>query len=211
LLAWGCWASQPDERRRIVALLLIPVAAYGLMALARSGSVLVLQPDAARYHYLSPAILVVVLCLVLAKLPGRLSAWPRVQGAGVYCIWLVLVILPFALGPVPAIKERTVIRQKEQLLQSTRALEAALARHTGEGDIYIPNRPFSVFIWGYTPDHFPGLAALFVVIYPSNIVDGKRVYFVDESAEVVQKAQAQTGARISKLLVHPPAAAAKKS
>lgn len=210
LLAWGCWASQPDERRRMVALLLIPAAAYGLMAIARSGSVFVLQPDAARYHYLAPAILALVLCLVLAKLPGRLPTRARSRGAVVYFIWLALVILPFALGPVPVIKERTVIRQKEQFLQSSQALAAALARHAGEGDIYIPNRPYSVFIWGYTPDHFPGLAALFVVLYPSNTVDGKRVYFLEESAEIVQQTRAQAGARISELLVHAPAAKAKK-
>jgi hypothetical protein len=210
LLVWGCWVSQSHERRRILALLLIPAAAYGLMAIARSGGILVLQPDAARYHYLTMAILTVVLSLVSARLPDRFRTRPGSHGAMVYFIWLALVILPFALGPVPAARERHSNWQNSQYMQFKQALETALTNHSGQGDIYITNRPFAVFLWGPSPKDFPGLAGVFVMTYPSNTVDGKRVYFLEESAEIVQMAKAQAGARISELLVHAPAAKAKK-
>ena len=156
------------------------------------------------------AILAVVVCLVLAKLASVLPARRRAQGVVVYFIWLAVVIVPFTLGPAPAAMERHVIWQKEQLLRSSQVLEAAISGHKGEGDVYIRNSLFTVFILGNTPDHFPGLAALFVVLYPNNIVDGKRVYFLEESAEIVQNAKAHASARISELLVHAPAAEAKK-
>ena len=204
LLLWGCWVSQPVERRRIIALLLIPCAGYSLVAIARSAGFLVVQADASRYHYLAPAIIVLVLCLVLAKLLDRLPARSLKHGSMAYFVWLILVIVPYALGPAPASKEANLQWQKNQFMRSSAALEKALANHSGPGDIYIRNRPFSVFVWGYTPDHFPGLAGLFVIRYPANTVDGKRVYFLEDSEELVEMAQAQSGTRISELLVYKP-------
>ena len=48
-------------------------------------------------------------------------------------------------------------------------------------------------------DITPGQAAIFVIFFPSNTVDGKRVYFVERDADVV--ASAEKGTRISSLLV----------
>lgn len=204
LLIWGCWVSDPSERRRIFALLLIPCAAYGLIAIARSGSFFVLHPDAARYHYLAPAILAVVLCLILSKLIDRLPARARDYGRISYSVWLILVLVPFALGPALPTKEAHMKWQKRQFLKSTQTLEKALENNIGQGDIFIRNRRFSVFVWGYTPEQFPGLAALFVVTYPNNIVDGRRVFFLEESEELVKTNQARFGSRISQLLIHKP-------
>ena len=128
----------------------------------------------------------------------------RSYGRLPYVIWLALVIVPFFLAPVGAAKAQFIMMQDVQYKESVQKIEMALATGAGKDDIYIENKPFKVFIWGYTPDHFPGLAALFVLRYPENIVAGRRVFFIEESAEIRQIAQAQKDSRISGLLVSAP-------
>ncbi|CAA0101537.1 Uncharacterised protein [Halioglobus japonicus] len=206
LLLWGLRVSGPGERRRILALLLLPCAVYGLIAVARSDGFLVVHSEAPRYHYFSPAIFAIVYCLLVSKLLDRLPARTPGYGRSVpYFIWLALAIVPFAMGTASVnSKEARLTRQKNQLIQSTRVLETALENAVGEGDIYIRNRPFSVFVWGYTPEFFPGLAGLFVISYPDNTVDGRRVFFLEDSKELVEMAGGQHGSRISELLVYKP-------
>lgn len=204
LLLWGCVASSSAERRRVFALLLLPCAAYAIIAIARSGGLLVIHAESPRYHYFSPALLAVVLCLLLSKIAERLPARARAYGRISYFVWLALALVPFALGPAPASKQANLDRQNRQFQQSSTALEKALQRQAGNDAIYIRNRPFSVFVWGYTPEHFPGLAGLFVISYPDNSFDGKAVYFLEESKELVEMAQAQEGTRIAELLIHRP-------
>jgi hypothetical protein len=52
------------------------------------------------------------------------------------------------------------------------------------------------------PVVFPGWAGLFVIYYPDNIVDGKRVVFVERDPLV--REWAQKGRRSRTLLVPPP-------
>ena len=91
-----------------------------------------------------------------------------------------------------------------QYKQSLQTIETALEGSVGQDAIYIVNKPFRVSIYGHTNQQFPGLAALFVMNYPSNTVDGKQVFFLEESKEVVQMTKAQQGTRISELLIHTP-------
>jgi hypothetical protein len=208
LLIWGCWVSEPCERRRIFALLLLPCAGYGLIAIGRPSGYFPLT-DAPRYQYLAPAIMAIVYCLVLVKLldhlPARVVSFGRIP----YFLWLAVVIVPCAMGPVPAINESatqwlTPQGQKNQFMQSSRVLEEALENASGRGDVFIRNRPFIVSVLGYTPKEFPGLAGLFVILYPSNSIDGRRVFFLEDSKELVQMTHAQSGARISDLLMYKP-------
>jgi hypothetical protein len=202
LLIWGCIVSSSAERRRIFALLVIPCAAYGMIAVARSAGYLAFVVDTPRYHYLSPAVMVVVLCLVLFKLIGRLPTGVQAYGRISYLVWLALVLVPFLLSPTRVTWQVDIDKQDRQYEQSMKVLENALQQQVGNKAIYIDNKPFSVFGWGYTPRDFPGLAALFVVSYPSNTIDGKPVYFLEDSDEIVQMAQAQKGTRIAELIIH---------
>jgi hypothetical protein len=204
LIVLGGIASDNSERRRIFALFLLPCAAYGLIAYARSGGWFAIHTEAHRYHYLAPAILAIILCLILSTLMDRLPERLLRYGRPAFFIWLGLVIVPYHLGPVPAVKEPQLLRQYKQYKESMRTIEAALEKSTDRAEIYIVNKPYKVYVWGYTPQHFPGLAALFVMNYPNNTVDGKRVYFLEESAKIVQMAQVQKGSRISEVLMQAP-------
>jgi len=50
---------------------------------------------------------------------------------------------------------------------------------------------------------FPGWAAVFVIAFPDNVIDGKRVYFVEPDESRRKFAAARVGHRISTLLVEP--------
>jgi hypothetical protein len=204
LLVFGFVVSGVNERRRLLALSLLPCAAYGLIAYARSGGWFAIHPEAYRYHYLAPALVAIVFCLILSKLFDRLPERLVKQGRVWFIIWLILVIVPFYLGPISVVKESQLLKQKKQLKESMQMIENALENSPDQTKVYIANKPFQVFPWGYTPQHFPGLAALFVMSYPSNTVDGKQVYFLEESEDIVQMVQAKKGTRISELVIQAP-------
>jgi hypothetical protein len=68
--------------------------------------------------------------------------------------------------------------------------------------VYIQNRPFAEIHSGLVKmTIFPGWAAVFVVFYPENRVDGRRVLFVERRPEVI--AAHSKGLRTAGLLVPP--------
>lgn len=201
LLVFGFFVSGANERRRLLAMLLLVCTSYGLIAYARTGAWFAIHPDAYRYHYLAPAFMAISFCLILSKLFDRFPQGLIKQGRVWFAIWLLLFIIPFYLAPVHVVKQALLVNQKKQLTESMEIIDAALKESSNQTEVYIANRPFKVFPWGYTPQHFPGLAALFVMTYPGNTVDGKRVYFLEESEDIVQMVQAKKGTRIADLII----------
>jgi hypothetical protein len=206
LLVWGCVWSRPMARRQIFALLILPCAAYGLIAIARTSfmaKVLVITP---RYHYLSMAIFSIVLCLLLSALIDRLPQRAQRYGSISFAIWLALAIMPFAVAPADSVTEIGRHNQDVQYKQSMREIQTAIEKSTGQETIYIVNKPYRVTPkpMRIFPEYFPGLAALFVMSYPSNIVDGKRVLFLETSEDIVDMTKAQKGTRISELITYAP-------
>ncbi len=204
VLVLGCLWSRLSERRQIFALLLLPCAVYGLISVARSSAFFSTTAGTARYHYFAQAILAIVACLLLARLIDRLPDKLLKYGRTAFFVWLVLAIFPFALGQVIDPGKDFRDAQDAQYKSSVLEIKTAIESNTGQEPIFIVNKPYKIFIWGYTPVKFPGFAALFVLSYPSNIVNGKRVLFLESSRELVDKAKAQQGSRISELLVYAP-------
>jgi hypothetical protein len=204
LLIAGCMLSNPKERRQIFALLLLPCAAYGLVAIARTGLILPYQMSAPRLHYLVPAVFAIVLCLVLARIIDRLPKRVLRYGRIALMSWLGLMILPYTMGPVEAVPENVIEGQNKQYKEAMLAIKTAIETSTERDKAVIVNKSFQVFPWAFTPKIFPGIAAVFVMNYPSNVVDGKHVYFLEKSEKIVQKGKALTGSRISELLVYEP-------
>jgi hypothetical protein len=204
LLISGCILSNPNERRQIFALLLLPCAAYGLVAIARTGLAVPYQMSAPRLHYLVPAVFAIVLCLVLSRIIDRLPGrWLR-YGRLALVSWLGLMIVPYVMGPVGTVPESVIEWQDRQYKDSMRAIQAAIDKSTDQDKVVIVNKPFQVFPWSSTARIFPGIAAVFVMSFPSNVVDGKPVYFLEKSEKIVQMARARTGSRMSELLIYEP-------
>ena len=191
-------------RYRIFALLLLSAAAYELIALARAGGHLPFRPEALRYHYLPSAVIAIALCLASSRLAGLLPGNVVRPHRALIVLGLALTILPFHLSSLPAVRSINNVRQEERFRQAMMKIESAIANDRGQSEIYIPNGPFRAYAWKYTPKLFPGFAGLFIINYPENVVDGKRIYFLEESREVVEFYQARKGSRIAELLVHAP-------
>jgi len=69
--------------------------------------------------------------------------------------------------------------------------------------VAIPNGRFQsigVYLVNF-PIEFPGWAGVFMIAYPSNTVDGRRVYFGERDQEVLEALTRRTDTRISRLLI----------
>ena len=76
--------------------------------------------------------------------------------------------------------------------------QAALAQPPGS-DVRIRNQPFAPVGMLVTPDEFPGWAAAFVIFFPDDTVEGRRVRFTTSNQEAL--AGARDGRRSATVLV----------
>jgi hypothetical protein len=143
-----------------------------------------------------------VLCLALSSIADRFAALHAV-GPKVFAIWLVLTLVPYAMATRQD-DELSILEQYAQFQVARMEIARAIDRAPDEWEILIPNRPYLLQSLGSRASDFPGLAGFFVMTYPSNVVEGRRVYFLAESEDVANHAETQRGSRISKLLVYRP-------
>jgi hypothetical protein len=199
--------ASSDARRRIAGYGVLAVGAYGMVALARASffgflnvslTLPMVQP---RYHYMAQALTAIFLTLAAAQLPlprFRPSGWR--WGAVVAAALLVValgrsssLVVYEMMGPDGRVPfERTVAE-----------IEDAVASSPPGSEVRIENRPFEG--GGFLSGPFlAGTAAVFVIAFPSNEVDGRRVYFVERDPERRQAwVDRIPGTRLSRLLVAP--------
>jgi hypothetical protein len=201
LMAIGTLLFGGSERRRqLLAVALLAIASYGMIAAGRSPLLrgqLELAGTQWRYHYSATAGLTVALCVLVAPI-GRLVP-ARVQSA------LLALFLVTCVGVYAACAHRIV-----HFDESRRDAEAALTairsqiRMAAPGQrVYIQNRPFGAIGPMVTAGEFPGWAALFVIYFPDRVVDGHEVTFVAGNRESIVATRGR--GRIAALLVAPEA------
>jgi len=192
-------------RRRLLAWIVLLLAVYGLIALARAPIAWFFNLTTAqmaatpRYHYVGTIPVVLLLCGVLDCLrplvarrswlePTLLAAWIGVVGA----FWL----------RAPGIDHHDAERaETDELLATVNTLIDAAPLGT---DVYVPNRTFAgVGYSGSTRRTFPGWAALFIITEPANIVRGRRIHFTESDPAVIAAYQAWPERRTASLLVSP--------
>jgi len=193
--------GSPRTRRQLAVCLLLYLSCYAMIAIGRvayfaqGGKALV---ETLRYHYAGPIFPIMALCIMLAELDQRL----RLPGSAKTA--LLLVLLTVILGN--QIEEK---RGKEQLAaraetaQTLRSIRWRIDNTPPNQDVYIENRRFAALGPLNIDEWVPGWAAVFIIFFPENTVDGKRVYFVESNPKVVQAAQ--RGKRSRTLLVAPNA------
>jgi hypothetical protein len=194
-------------RRYLVATLLVGVACYAVIAAGRvvyfnNLSALLLQ--ATRYHYLASLPFAVGLCLVLSQL----QAWRplgRSTANAIVAAWIAATAIGFF-----AAGRRIDNHDTERRLASEAVarIQSQIDAAAPGQDVFIENRPFTgvgPFLIK-NPKVYPGLAALFVVFFPDNTVDGRRIFFVVPDDSV--RAAAARGRRTGSLMVAAAAPAA---
>jgi hypothetical protein len=198
-------AGSAPCRRAVLALLLSVAATYGAIAAGRGNLYVLSGPTAtpfstggnARYHYLGTMLLVVITCVAASAAASRprLPAWVG---------WTLVGTLLAALAIVPFRRDwrmddwSTQRRETAAVLGAIR--QAALAQPPGS-DVRIQNQPFAPVGMLVTPADFPGWAAAFVIFFPDDTVEGRRVHFVVSTPE--ELGAARDSRRMADLLVAP--------
>jgi hypothetical protein len=96
---------------------------------------------------------------------------------------------------------------------SLRGIAAQIHAEAPGHDVYIENAEAPGYVLGpmlHEPE-FPGLAGLFVLSYPGNVIDGRRVHFIERYPPVLLMSRDPArNHRLAGLLVAPEAVAAAR-
>ena len=203
LVALALAAGTAADRRRLLACALMVVGTYGVVALGRGPLYIVVgsigadrAASVARYHYLGPAALSVMLCLGLAWIGARPAA-RRLPGGTLLAIFIAAAA-PGAWANSATIDQHTDARlETERVVNVMRAEIAAAPRGRA---VSIKNVSFAAtgFLVMADGRRFPGWVAVFEIFFPENIVDGRRVFFITDDPAV--EAEAAPGSRMASLL-----------
>lgn len=189
--------SPATVRRRLAAGTLIVVAAYGTISMGR-GALMAIAPDEliqrlTRYHYTAAIGLTMLLCLILAQLGRRIGA---VVGCAMLVAWYAIAIVSYARSDF--VIERHQL-ERDQTREVLDAIRAAIEAQPPGATVRIQNAPFPPFPLSA---YVPGWAAAFTMFYADNIVDGRRVEFVEPAQHIL--VGHRHGRRIGRVLSSPP-------
>jgi hypothetical protein len=187
----GVVYASPRRRRILLALILLSAACYASIALGRPWVTATL----ARYHYIGTLSIALVLCASLGELSGR---WPRLGWWGriAATAWF------FALFPQYLQSGQSVTYGPRMRSNYTTArAEILKSIHRAKLDVvYIKNSQFSN---ARRKMKIPGLAAVFVISFPENTLEGKRVYFEERDQEFRTSVRARPDSRLAELIISP--------
>ena len=189
------WRAPALVRRQMAACVLLALACYAIIAVARS--LLQVAPDSmiaalTRYHYAPTIPLTMLLCLMLLPAAARLRA--AVRRVILIAAYAVLIVGYAWMGPVID-RHDTERKQTREVLDAIRS--AALNAPPG-ATVRIRNaqfRPFPLYAF------VPGWAAAFTMFNADDTVEGRRVVFVESNPNII--ASHGDGRRIGPLLVPP--------
>lgn len=199
-------AAPLAARRGAAAFLVLALAVYALVALARGPTLIGMLHQTAdqvgatqRYHYTAQALLAVALSLALAPATARLPAGARRALIGLAATVLVAGAI---VRPIPLPLHDATRRAVATVLERVRAD----VRATPSGEpVVVENRRIAELGWmPNTNVALPGLAALFVVAFPSDAIDGRPVRFVERDA-ATRRRYATPPSRLARLLIPPGA------
>lgn len=190
LLAWVRGSS--IGRRRLIAACLIVASCYATIALGRSAFLAFLSQSVVqvashpRYHYAGLVFLTLLICVILDNILARASRRRAVE--------LVLLALTLAAIGGGYAWRRPAINHHDEARRSTESALAWIGKRiatTPPGKVtYFFNKPIQaggVALIRQTV--LPGWAAVFVIFYPDNTVDGKPIRFVQRGSDVVEAAR----------------------
>jgi hypothetical protein len=184
--AVGFAVANADRRRLMLACLLPFGIVYLMIAAGRVIFFLEVGPkvlEQAHYHYTATIPLAILAALLLAELSRRWRPSPAAANImlGLWCLTFAAVQL--AAGPAIAHHDKERALAQKALAQIT----ALVLSQPPGSDVYIKNRlfpgvgPFVI----KSPETFPGIAGLFAIYYPNQLLEGRRVFFVEANALVL--------------------------
>ena len=185
-------------RRPILAALLLVIACDGMIAAGRAVLFVSIGENAlaGRYQYLATAGITIALCLVVARAGEAVPGSSRV-GRSLFAAASVLATLLW-LGSDWRIDHFDAERRATERIVAE--IDAAIASTPAGEPTRIPNRhdfPLEPIAARYVA----GRAAAFTIFFPSDVIDGHSVFFVESDPRV--RAMAPPGSLLAAVLRAP--------
>lgn len=191
--------AEAAVRKRIVAMLLLQLAVYGMVAVGRANFFILLfnagpavSAKVSRYHYMAAIPTVMILSLIVNEL-SRIARAERAIPAAALACWTLGNAHSWANTKWKIDDYR---HAREESATVRRTIDAAIDGHPSGSLVRIQNQPFL----GQDDIEFTGWAGLFAVAYPTDEVRGRRVVFLD-SPEICRAYSGPQDLRLSHLLV----------
>ena len=192
-------------RRTLLALTLLLGATYASIAIGRTWFTVWIRLAVAwsatqpRYHYVGPALITIIVCVVLNEI-GRFIFTARLRQLAPGAVLCVALVTQLAL-------HQPIDHHEEARAATQSVLDRFefIAGYTPKGgDICIRNHGFR-WVGGLVgdPASFPGWAAVFAITHPANTIHGRTVHFIETNPRVLLAAQAKPDRRAAGLLVAP--------
>ena len=204
-LAFALWRGDGAARRAMLAMLVVTVGIYLLIAIGRGHIYQVFNVPPAqaasvdRYHYAGSLPVAVLLCLVLQQI-GRLGPLRRVPSGLALAVGLGALAAGYAHSGM-VIDQRYKVR--DYFARTLQEINAAVAAHPRGSTVYIENHTSPRVLLGIMPDRlFPGRAGVFVITHPTDMVDGRRVRFIEHDPDVLAWYIDRPETRLAQLLVN---------
>jgi hypothetical protein len=199
------WRGDPKARRTAVAMAALAVGIYGVIAVGRTQVYTMFHfplAEAAtepRYHYLGSMPIVILICQVLQQVGriGWLSAVPRglLLGVGLALQVGTYARSSFRIDQHPA--------TRDYVTRTVREIADAVAAAPPGTTVYIENGDTQPVIGPNLKMLVPGRAGLFVLLSPDDLLDGRRVRFMERDQEVLDFWTKRPETRLATLLVAP--------
>lgn len=182
----GFAVASVDVRRMMLACLLAFGVSYSIIGAGRGvflsslGPKMLGQPH---YHYTATLPLAILAALLLAELARRWRPSAAVASAMLALWYATFTAVQLTAGP--AIEHHH--REKQLADRDLAQIKALVLSRPPGSDVYIRNRlfygvgPFVI----KNPQNFPGIAGLFAVYYPNQMLEGRRVFFVEANSMVL--------------------------
>lgn len=192
--------SSAAARRQMLAAWLLTVACYGMIVAGRvaffhtSFGDIVAQ---ARYHYAGGMALGLVIGIALGRAGDR--GWPRAwMKTAALVAWALATVVAYGFSPPFDHNQEA----RQQAAAAAGWMRSRIRSAPPGAPVYLFNRPFAGLPPAWVPaSEFPGWAGLFTIYFPDNVVDGRRVFFVELNPGVI--AAHRQGRRTATLLVPP--------
>ncbi|MBN1663349.1 MAG: hypothetical protein JW943_07105 [Deltaproteobacteria bacterium] len=154
-----------------------------------------------RYYYV---ILIIVIVTIILMAHELLNNYPKISKIAVIftCILIACSIYP-SIRTAKTIDPANESARERKLYDDTVSDIKKTIRDYPEGtSVFIDNTMHDRFLLIFlSPVDFPGKAAIFSITYPTNTVEGRRVYFVERDCHVADQNIEKKRWRISSLIV----------
>jgi hypothetical protein len=204
-LGLAAWRGDWKTRRTMIAMAVLAVGVYGIVAAGRAHIYIVFHFPLAkaaaepRYHYLGTIPIVILICQVLQQVGriGWLAALPR---GVLLAVGLALQVGAYLLSSFH-IEQHAATRT--YVTQTFREMQDAVLASPAGTTVYIENGETQPVIGPMLKMFLPGRAGLFLFLSPDDLLEGRHVRFVEPNPDIREYWDGRSGSRLATLLVAP--------